>query len=120
MRKDTWWKNITLSDAAQGLTVHVELFSSARLCLAFCLLSVSNVSPMYNFTTACPQTCVCVRVWALTSPPFSVMLSAHLAKLGKLMQERKKDQAQASVLEFFREFGTHVLPGPILWGGVVR
>ena len=48
------------------------------------------------------------------------MLSAHLVKLGKLMQERKKDQAQASVLEFFREFGTHVLPGPILWGGVVR
>jgi len=95
------------------------------LCLSlscFCLISVSNVSPMYNsnFTTAWPETCVCVRVWALTSPSFFVILSAHLVKLGKLMQERKKDQAQASVLEFFREFGTHVLPGPILWGGVVR
>jgi hypothetical protein len=53
--------------------VHVELFASPRLCLAFCLLSVSNVSPMYNsnFKTPCPQTCVCVRVRALTSPSVS-------------------------------------------------
>jgi hypothetical protein len=41
-------------------------------------------------------------------------------KLAQLLQERKKDQAQASALDFLRQFGTHVLPGPILWGGVVR
>jgi len=81
-------------------------------------VSVSGLSPLLLCQII--RHSVTSSYWALTSPSFSVILSAHLVKLGKLMQERKKDQAQASVLEFFREFGTHVLPGPILWGGLVR
>jgi hypothetical protein len=41
----------------------------------------------------------------------------HLEGLSVLLREGQEERAQEAALAFFRRFGTHVLPGPIVWGG---
>ena len=43
----------------------------------------------------------------------------QIQRISVLLHQQKEKEAQEAGRHFLQEFGTHVMPGPILWGGLI-